>query len=76
MQVKAFSDATYAGLDDGSSQGGHIIFIEGMNKASTPISWQSKKMNRATKSPLAYETLTLAEAADAARLVDEMRLFN
>ena len=32
MQVKAFSDATYASLNDGSSQGGHIIFIEDMNK--------------------------------------------
>ena len=72
MQVKAFSDATYASLDDGSSQGGHIIFIEGINKKSVPISWQSKKLNRVTKSPLASETLALAEAADAAYLVAKM----
>ena len=69
MQAKAFSDATYASLDDGSSQGGHIIFIKGMIKKSTPISWQPRKLNRVTKSPLASETLALAEAVDAAYLV-------
>ena len=31
MQVIAFSDATYASLDDGLLQGGYIIFIEGIN---------------------------------------------
>ena len=72
MLVKAFSDATYASLDDGSSQGGHIIFIESMNKNSTPISWQSKKLNRVTRSPLASETLALADTADAAYLVAKM----
>ena len=72
MKIKAFSDATYASLDDGSSHGGYIIFIEGRNKKAIPITWQSKKLNRVTKSPLASETLALAEAADAGFLVAMM----
>ena len=30
-----------------------------------PIAWQSKKIHRVTKSPLASETLSLSEVADA-----------
>ena len=33
------------------------------------ISWQSKKLNRVTKSPLASEALALSEAADAGVLI-------
>ena len=72
LKIKAFSDATYASLVDGSSQGGYIIFVEGTNKKAVAVSWQSKKLNRVTKSPLASETLALAEAADAAFLITKM----
>ena len=72
MKIKAYSDATYASLGDGSSQGGYVIFVEGSNRKIIPMCWQSKKLNRVTKSPLASETLALAEAADAAFLVSKM----
>lgn len=72
LKVLAYSDATYASLEDGSSQGGLIIFVQGENKKIAPISWQSKKLDRVTKSPLASETLALSEAADAGFLVSSL----
>ena len=46
-----------------------IVLLKGENNSVTPISWQSKKLNRVTKSPLASETLALNEGADAGFLV-------
>ena len=37
-----------------------------------PIIWQSKKLKRITKSPLATETMAVGEAADAGILVANM----
>ena len=36
------------------------------------MSWQSKKLNRVTKSPLASEALAVNEAADAGYLISSM----
>ena len=55
LKIKAYSDATYANLEDGLSQGGFIIFVEGNNNRVIPIFCQSKKLNHVTKSPLASE---------------------
>ena len=62
--ISVYGDATHASLPDGSSQGAFIVFLKGEGKV-TPILWQSKKLKRVTKSPLASETLALGEAADA-----------
>ena len=72
IEVLAFSDATYASLADGSSQGGYIVLLKGQNNVIAPVSWQSKKLNRVTKSPLASEALAVNEAADAGFLVSSM----
>lgn len=72
LEVLAFSDATYASLPDGSSQGGHIVLLKGENNQIAPISWQSKKLDRVTKSPLASEALAVNEAADTGYLVATM----
>ena len=69
LSVCVYSDATYASMPDGSSQGGHIVFLRGGNGKVVPINWQSKRLNRVTKSPLASETLALSEGADAGFLV-------
>ena len=69
LKVVVYSDATYGSLADGSSQGAHLVFVQGENGNVAPISWQSKKLNRVTKSPLASETLALCDGADAAFLV-------
>ena len=78
LSISVFSDATYASMDDGSSQGGHIVFLRGLNDRVVPISWQSKRLNRVTKSPLASETLALSEGADAGFLVSALvqEIFN
>ena len=72
LRVLAYSDATYASLEDGSSQGGFIVFVQGKDNKVAPISWQSKKLDRVTKSPLASETLALSEAADAGFLISAL----
>ena len=69
MKVKVYSDATHASLQDGSSQGGFVVLLEGENNKYIPISWQSKRIQRVTKSPLASETLALGDAADAGFLI-------
>ena len=69
IKVIGYSDATYASLEDGSSQGGLIVFLKGPNNKVAPIIWQSRKLQRVTKSPLASETLALCDVADAAFLV-------
>ena len=63
-----YTDATHASLEDGSSQGAYIVLIKG-TKGLIPISWQSKKLNRITKSPLASEASGVCEGADAAYLI-------
>jgi len=66
--IVCFSDATHASLRCGSSQGAHIIFLK-ENEKVIPIAWQSKKLQRVTKSPLASETLALSEGVDASHFV-------
>ena len=72
LKILAYSDATYASLEDGSSQGGVLVFVQGENEKVAPISWQSKKLERVTKSPLASEASALGEAADAGFLVSSL----
>ena len=69
LKVISYSDATYASLADGSSQEAFIVLLKGENNFVAPISWQSKKLNRVTKSPLASETPALNEGVDAGILV-------
>ena len=69
LRIVAYSDATYASLEDGSYQGVLIVFIQGKDNMIVSIIWQSKKLYKVTKSPLASETLALGEAADAGLLV-------
>ena len=64
-----FSDASHANLPQAASQGGFIIFIQGSNKKSCPLTWKSHKLKRVAKSPLAAETMALLEAAEHALLM-------
>jgi len=65
ISVIAYGDGTHASLADGSSQGGFIVFLSGIGENVAPVIWQSKKLERVTKSPLASETMALGETADA-----------
>ena len=72
LTVLAYSDATYASLTDGASQGAYIVFLQGENGMVAPILWQSKKLDRVTKSPLASEASAVGEAADAGYFIASM----
>ena len=69
VSVLCFSDATYASLPSGASQGAYLIFLSNPAGRVVPISWQSKKLSRVTKIPLASETLALCEVAEAGNLI-------
>ena len=47
------------------------MFLVGNGKMA-PITWQSKKLDRVTKSPLAAETMAQAEVADTGVLISKM----
>ena len=70
-EVLVYSDATHASLPSGASQGAYIVFVKGGRRVS-PVVWKSKKLDRVTKSPLASETMALAEAADSGYYVAAM----
>ena len=69
--LAVFSDSSFANLPDSSSQGGHIVFINSTEGKVAPISWQSRKLQRVTKSTLSSETLAVIEAVDAAVLIQK-----
>ena len=70
-KVITYGDAAHANLPSGASQGGTLVFLEGNGRVA-PIIWQSKKLNRVTKSPFASETMAGAETADAGVLIAAM----
>ena len=72
FKIICYSDATYASLPDGSSQGGYIVFVKGANGQLAPICWSSRKLERVTRSPLASEALALNDVADAGFLIGAM----
>ena len=65
LRITAYSDASFANLNDGGSQGGYIIFLVGSNNKYMPIAWQSKRIKRIVKSTLAAETLAMVDMAEA-----------
>ncbi len=71
MKVVVYGDGSHNSLPNGASQGGKIVFLVG-NGRSAPISWQSKKLDRVTKSPLATEISAVADSADMGVLVASM----
>ena len=71
IEVIAYTDASHGALPSGASQGGCIIFAKGNGKLA-PVQWQSRKLPRVPKSPLAAETMMIAETADAGFCVATM----
>ena len=69
MKIVIYSDASYCNLPDGSSQGGHIIFLCDAYGVMVPITWSSTKIRRIARSVLAAECLALQDAADSAVLI-------
>ena len=70
--LECFSDASFANLPGGGSQGGFIIFLQDSRGYRCPIVWQSRKIQRVVKSTLAAETLALVECAETAVYIKEI----
>ena len=65
LQIIAYSNASFANVTDGGSQGGYIIFLVGNNNQYMPIAWQSKRIKRIVKSTLGAETLVMVDLTEA-----------
>ena len=74
IHVVTFCDAAYANLKDGSSQGGHIVFLASRNGNCCPLAWQSKNIKRLVKSSLSGESWAMIEAVETAALLKAMLL--
>ena len=72
----AFCNASYANLNDGSSQGGLIIFLNGKDGNISLLCWNSKKMKRVCRSTIPAETMALLEASETcfwlSHIINEM----
>ena len=69
LQLIVYSDASYANLADGGSQGGQIIFLADSSLNCCPLMWKSTRIKRVVKSTLAAETLAFVEGCDMAFLM-------
>ena len=65
LSIIAYTDASFANLVDGGSQGGYIIFVVGSNGNYFPLHWQSKRIRRVAKSTQAAETLAMVDLVEA-----------
>ena len=45
----AYSDASFANLPEGKSQGAYIVFLVGENRNAVPLPWRSRKVKRVLK---------------------------
>ena len=71
--IWSFSDASYANLPDGGSQGGFIVFLVNMTTFNvTPIIWKSNKVKRVVRSTLAAETLACLDGCENAFIIQKM----
>ena len=64
-QIEVFSDASFASLPDGGSQGAIIVFLKDTKGQRCPLYWQTRRLKRVVKSTLAAETMALLEGAEA-----------
>ena len=72
LKCVTFTDAAYADLIDGGSQGAYFVFLVGENGACNLIIWQSQRIKRIVKSTLAAETLAFGEGIDATVYVSSL----
>ena len=64
MRLIAYSDASYANLKDGSSQGGNMIFLADEKGDVSPLYWSSRKFRRVCRSTIAAETSAVLDETD------------
>ena len=64
--IQCYTDASFAKLPDGGSQGALIVFLKDEEGNRCPIYWRSRKLRRIVKSTFASETMALLEGAETA----------
>ncbi|XP_078490921.1 uncharacterized protein LOC144747058 [Ciona intestinalis] len=72
LKLVVYSDAAFANLHDGGSQGAFLIFLVGENKKCNILSWQSKRIKRVIRSTLAAEASAACDAVEAAYYLSYM----
>ena len=65
-KIECYTDASFAKLPDGGSQGALIVFLKDEEGTRCPIYWRSRKLRRIVKSTFAAETMALLEGAETA----------
>lgn len=66
LKFLVFSDASFANLKDGHTQGGFIVAISGPEGKFSLLCWSSKRLKRVARSTISAESLALADGVDAA----------
>ena len=67
LKIVSYSDASWANLPCGGSQGGFVIFIVNSESLATcPIMWRSNKIKRVVRSTIAAETLAFLDGSERA----------
>ena len=69
LRIVVYSDASYANLANGGSQGGHIVFLNDDSNNCCPLAWNSTKIKRVVRSTLAAETLAFVDGLETAYLM-------
>ena len=65
LHLSVYSDASYANLPNGGSQGGQIVFLSDESGLLSPITWTSKKVRRVCRSTISAETMSMLDAVDS-----------
>ena len=68
----AYSDASYANLPDGGSQGGYIVFLADKTGQLSPITWASRKLRRVCRSTITAETMATLDTIDVCAWLSSM----
>nr|CAB3262901.1 uncharacterized protein LOC100184952 [Phallusia mammillata] len=66
LKVVVYTDAAFANLLDGGSQGAYLVFLMGQKGQCNLLSWQSKRIRRVVRSTLAAETLAMSDGLETA----------
>ena len=64
-ELEVYTDASFASLRDGGSQGALLVFLKDREGKRSLLLWQTRRLKRVVKSTLAAETMALLEGAEA-----------
>ena len=71
-KIIAFSDASFANLNNRASQGANIILLIDSSGFYCPITWRSHRLKRVVSSTLAAECLAAVEASETCSFIQNM----